>query len=94
MVLRQTKITKRDKEKKNKVRETRLQKEQLIFEKKEEQKELRQVTHKIDTFSNVVNISHVSLTSAEISLLSKGLFFAPQTHFDIFSTLLDVNRFL
>lgn len=58
------------------------------------QMELTQVTHKQDTVTNVVNLSHVSLTSAEISLLSYGLSFAPQTHFVIFSTLLDVNRFI
>lgn len=42
----------------------------------------------------MLNLSKASLTAAEISLLSKGLSFAPQSHFDIFSTLLDVNRFI
>lgn len=43
--------------------------------------------------SNVLNISKRPLKEKEISLLAKGLNFCPNRHFDLFNTILDVNRF-
>lgn len=41
----------------------------------------------------VFNISKRLLNEEEINLLSKGLNFSPNRHFDLFHTILDVNRF-
>ncbi|OCT83472.1 hypothetical protein XELAEV_18026014mg [Xenopus laevis] len=43
---------------------------------------------------NIVNISSVTLTKAQECVLSHGLSFAPTHHFNLFNTLLDVNRFV
>lgn len=40
----------------------------------------------------VLNLSSYILSDLHIYLLSKGLSFSPTTKFDIFQTLLDVNR--
>lgn len=41
---------------------------------------------------NVINLSAGSLSDSDVSLLSKGLNFCPSHHFDLFSTILDVNK--
>lgn len=42
---------------------------------------------------SILNISKRPLKEEEISLLSKGPNFCPNRHFDLFNTILDVNRF-
>lgn len=39
-------------------------------------------------------MSQCPLSNAELSLLSKGLNFCPTKHFDSFSTILDVHKFV
>lgn len=41
----------------------------------------------------VINLSSQILSEEQISVLSKGLGFAPFKNFNMFSTLLDINRF-
>lgn len=41
----------------------------------------------------VINISKRILNDDETNLLSRGLNFCPNRHFDLFGTLLDVNKF-
>lgn len=47
----------------------------------------------MEELNNVLYVSGRVLTPPELSLLSKGLHFFPSEHFDIFGTLLDINRF-
>lgn len=42
----------------------------------------------------VGNLSAKTLSDDQITLLSKGLTFSPTTHFSLFQTLLDVNKFV
>lgn len=42
--------------------------------------------------SSVVNMSSYILADSQISLLSKGLSFAPTNISDVYGTLLDVNK--
>lgn len=42
----------------------------------------------------MLNLSGIELTQHELSVLSKGLSFVPSTHFCLFSTILDINRFV
>lgn len=43
--------------------------------------------------THVFNLSATILSQSQISLLSKGLHFSPTTNFDLFRTIMDVNRF-
>lgn len=40
----------------------------------------------------MVNLSARSLSELDVSLLSKGLNFCPSNQFDLFGTILDVNK--
>lgn len=42
--------------------------------------------------NNVLNLSSKELSDTEVCLLSKGLSFVPSVYFDIFNTILDVNK--
>lgn len=42
--------------------------------------------------SMVVNLSSYILSDSQITLQSRGLSFAPTNNFDVYRTLLDVNR--
>lgn len=42
----------------------------------------------------VVNVSGTRLSDSELSLLSWGIAFSPTCHFDVFSTIPDVNHFV
>lgn len=44
--------------------------------------------------TNVLNLSNRTLTISEASLLSKGMSFNPQRHFNLFETILDINKFV
>lgn len=42
----------------------------------------------------VLNISGEELTFGELSILEKGLSFVPNRHFDLFETIVDINKFI
>lgn len=46
----------------------------------------------LTTPANVLNLSKRTMKDTEVSLLTRGLNFCPITQFDLFSTVLDVNR--
>ncbi|KAM8945703.1 myocardin [Pelodytes ibericus] len=44
--------------------------------------------------SNIINLSNFPLNTDHVNVLSLGLSFSPTNHFNLFSTLVDVNRFV
>lgn len=43
---------------------------------------------------SVLNLSKKTLSTEDITLLSMGLNFSPKRHFNLFDTILDVNKFV